>query len=66
MLATGSAVNELAQSSSASEGYIMEFAARLAGVGRQAGLTQAEVMGFASVGCFDIIDDTGYICVHCW
>lgn len=49
MLATGSAINELAQSSSASEGYIMDFTARLAGVGRQAGLTQAEVMGFASV-----------------
>ena len=49
MLSTGSVINELAQSSSASEGYLMEFTARLAGVGRQAGLTQAQVMGFASV-----------------
>ena len=49
MLSTGSVINELAQSSSASEGYLMEFTARLAGVGRQAGLTQAQVMGFASI-----------------
>ena len=49
MLSTGSVINDLAQSSSASEGYLMEFTARLAGVGRQAGLTQAQVMGFASV-----------------
>ena len=49
MLSTGSVINELAQSSSASEGYLMEFTARLAGVGRQAALKQAPVMGFASV-----------------
>ena len=49
MLATGSVINELAQSSSASEGYIMEFANRLAGVGNQAGLTQAQIMAFGSV-----------------
>ncbi len=49
MLSTGSAINELAQSSSASEGYILEFTNRLAGVAKQAGLTQAQVMGFASV-----------------
>ncbi len=49
MLSTGSAINELAQNSSASEGYILEFTSRLAGVARQAGLTQAQVMGFASV-----------------
>ena len=49
MLSTASTINELAQSSSASEGYIMEFTSRLAGVGNQAGLTQAQIMGFASV-----------------
>lgn len=49
MLATGSVINELAQSSSANEGYIMDFTARLAGMARQAGMTQAEVMGLASV-----------------
>lgn len=49
MLSTGSVINELAQSSSASEGYIMDFTARLAGVGKQAGMTQAQVMAFASV-----------------
>lgn len=49
MLATGSVINELAQSSSADEGYIMDFTARLAGMARQAGMTQAEVMGLASV-----------------
>ncbi len=49
MLATGSVINELAQSSSADEGYIMDFTARLAGMARQAGMTQAQVMGLASV-----------------
>ncbi len=49
MLATGSVINELAQSSSAAEGYIMEFANRLAGVGNQAGLSQAQIMAFGSV-----------------
>lgn len=49
MLSTGSVINELAQSSSASEGYLMEFTARLAGVGHQAGMTQAQVMAFGSV-----------------
>ena len=49
MLATGSIINELAQSSSASEPYLMEFTARLAGVSKQAGLTQAQVMAFGSI-----------------
>lgn len=49
MLSTGSVINELAQSSSASEGYLMEFTSRLAGVGKQAGMTQADVMAFGSV-----------------
>lgn len=49
MLATGSAVNELAQNSSASAGYLVDFTARVAGVGKQAGFTQAQIMGIASV-----------------
>ena len=49
MLATGSVINDLAQSSSANEGYIMDFTGRLAGMAKQAGMTQAEVMGLAAV-----------------
>lgn len=49
MLATGSVINELAQSSSAAEGYIVDFTGRLAGAAAQAGMTQAQIMGLASV-----------------
>lgn len=48
MLATGSAVNDLAQNSSANAGYIVDFTADLSGVGIQAGMTQAQLMGLAS------------------
>lgn len=48
MLATGSAVNDLAQSSSANAGYIVDFTASLSGVAIQAGLTQSQIMGLAS------------------
>lgn len=48
MLATGSAVNDLAQSSSANAGYIVDFTADLSGVAIQAGMTQAQLMGLAS------------------
>lgn len=48
MLATGSAVNELAQSSSAGAGYIVDFTADLSGVGKMAGFTQTQLMGLAS------------------
>lgn len=48
MLATGSAVNDLAQSSSANAGYIVDFTADLSGVAVQAGMTQAQIMGLAS------------------
>lgn len=48
MLATGSAVNDLAQSSSANAGYIVNFTADLSGVAIQAGMTQAQIMGLAS------------------
>ena len=49
MLATGSAVNELAQNSAASAGYLVDFTARLAGVGKQAGMTQQQIMAMGSV-----------------
>ena len=48
MLATGSAVNELAQNSSAQAGYLVEFAARLSGVGIQAGMTQSQILGIGA------------------
>ena len=48
MIATASAVNTLAQSSSASEPYIMDFTARLSGIANTAGITQAQIMGIAS------------------
>ncbi len=49
MLATGSAINELAQNSSAQAGYLVDFTARLAGVGVQAKMSQAQIMGWGSV-----------------
>ena len=49
MLSTASVVNELSQNSSAGAGYLEEFTARVASVGKQAGLTQAQIMGFAAV-----------------
>lgn len=49
MLATGSAVNELAQNSSAKAGFLVDYTARVAGFGKQLGLTQAQIMGFGAV-----------------
>ena len=48
MLATGSAVNELAQNSAAQAGYLVDFAARLSGVGIQAGMTQSQILGLGA------------------
>ena len=48
MLSTGSAVNELAQNSAAGAGYLVDFAARLSGIGIQAGLTQAQILGLGA------------------
>jgi TP901 family phage tail tape measure protein len=48
MLATGSAVNELAQNSAAQADYLVDFAARLSGVGVQAGLTQSQILGLGA------------------
>ena len=49
MLATGSAVNAVAQTSSASEPYLVNFTARVAGAANQAHISQADIIGFASV-----------------
>ena len=48
MLSIGSAVNSVAQNSSASEPYLVEFTARMGGVAKQAGMAITDVMGFAS------------------
>lgn len=57
MLATGSAINELAQNSSAQAGYLVEFTAREAGFGKQLGLTQAQIMGFGTVMDENLLKD---------
>ena len=49
MIATGSAINELSQNSSAAAGYLVEYTARVAGFGKQLGLTQAQIMGYGAV-----------------
>ncbi len=49
MLSTGSAINELVQNSSAMGGFLVDFTARVAGFGKQIGLTQAQIMGFGTV-----------------
>lgn len=48
MLATGSAVNTLGQSSSANEGFLVQFAARVAGAAHQANIAQTDILGFAA------------------
>lgn len=48
MLAVGSAINELAQNSTASEPYLVAFAGRLGGVAAQAGIGIDKILGFAS------------------
>ena len=48
MLATGSAINEVAQNSSSCEKYLVDFTSRVAGVANQAGVSQANIIGFAA------------------
>ena len=48
MLATGSALNEIVQNSPAQAQPVVEFTEKLSGVGQQAHLTQAQIMGFAA------------------
>ena len=49
MLSTASAINELAQNSSASESNILDFTTRLSAMAKTAGLTQAQVMGLGAM-----------------
>lgn len=49
MLSTGSAINEVAQNSSAAESYLVDFTARLSGVGNQAGMSMSQLIGLGSV-----------------
>lgn len=48
MLAIGSAINELGASSTASEGYMVNFTQRLGGVAAQAGISIQNILGYAS------------------
>ena len=57
MLATGSAVNELSQNSSAAANYLIDFTARVAGFGKQVGLTQTQIMGFGAVMDENMLQD---------
>jgi TP901 family phage tail tape measure protein len=49
MLSTGSAINEVAQNSSAAESYLVDFTNRLAGTGVQADIAIPKILGYASV-----------------
>ena len=49
MLSTASAINELAQTSSASEGNILDFTTRLSSMAKTANMTQAQVMGLGAM-----------------
>lgn len=48
LLATGSAINELGQSSTANEGYLVDFAQRLGGIAAQTNLTMQQVLALGS------------------
>lgn len=48
MLSVGSAINELGQSSTASEAYLVNFTQRLGGVASQAGISLQNILGYAS------------------
>lgn len=48
LLATGSAINELSQSSTASGRFISDYAQRLSGIATQAHLTTAELLAFGA------------------
>ncbi len=48
MLSIGSAVNQLGQSSTANEGYLVEFLSRMGGIATQANLSADAILGYAS------------------
>lgn len=49
LLSTGSAINELGQSSTASESYLVDFAQRLGGIASQSGITMQQILALGSV-----------------
>lgn len=49
LLSTGSAINELGQSSTASESYLVDFAQRLGGIASQAEITMQQILALGSV-----------------
>lgn len=49
LLATGSAINELGQNSTASEGYLVDFSQRMGGIAAQAKLTMPQLLALGSV-----------------
>ncbi|SDK34191.1 phage tail tape measure protein, TP901 family, core region [Catalinimonas alkaloidigena] len=48
MQKTGSAINELGSSSTASEAYLVDFTKRLGGVGKQAGVSLQDILGMGA------------------
>lgn len=48
MLATGSAINALGQSSTADEAFLVDFTTRMAGVNKQAGISIQSTLGYAA------------------
>lgn len=48
MIKTGSAINELGASSTASEGYLVNFAKRLGGAGANANIALTDILGLAA------------------
>lgn len=48
LLSIGSAINSLAQSSTASGDFLVDYSSRLSGIATQAHLTTAELLGFAA------------------
>lgn len=49
MLSTGSAINQLAQSVGSDATYLVDFTSRVAGIAKQSNMSQADIIGFASV-----------------
>lgn len=49
MLNIGSAINSLGAASAASESYLVDFAARLGGVAKTAGISAPEILGYGAV-----------------
>ena len=47
-LKIGSAINSLGQSSTAAEGYLVDFAQRMSGVAKQAGISVEQILGYGS------------------